>query len=247
MMPGKFCYFLILSLIFSIVGMGSAYSSLSEGQDMTVPDGAGNNSTILTGIPDVRQAEYYSCGAAAFQAILNYYGINSFETDLRTMLNTSITHGTYSWDIERVARDMGFSAEWKENVSFADVENEIRQGFPVIVRSQRILGANGSWAETNGVGHYMVLFGFDDQYVYLEDPYILGSRLRMSKDDFIDSWHTYVTEIPPPPDASIHSHDVVFIRGTIPQSHPEYIGPAETHPIVQPIPAQPPIVKDTVV
>lgn len=246
-MLGKYFNFLIICLIISIVYIGSTYASLSEGQDMTVTDSTENDSTILIGIPDVRQAEYYSCGAAAFQATLNYYGINSFETDIRTMLNTSITHGTYSWDIERVARDIGFSAEWKENVSFADVENEIRQGFPVIVRSQRILDSNSSWSDTNGIGHYMIVFGFDNQYVYLEDPYILGSRLRMPREDFIESWHTYVTDIPPPSDAPIHSHEVVFIRGTIPQSHPEYIGPAETHPIVQPVPAQPPIVKETVV
>ncbi len=162
------------------------------------------------------------------------------------MLNTSMTHGSYSWDIERVAGDMGFSAEWKENVSFANVENELRQGFPVIVRSQRILCPNSSWADTNGIGHCMVMIGFDSRYVYLEDPSLLGSRLWMAREDFIASWHTYGTGIPPPQDAPIHFHEVVFIRGTIPESYTGFIGPAETHPIVQPVPAQPPIVKDTV-
>jgi len=30
---------------------------------------------MLTGVPDVRQAEYYSCGAGSMQAVLSYYGI----------------------------------------------------------------------------------------------------------------------------------------------------------------------------
>jgi hypothetical protein len=83
--------------------------------------------------------------------------------------------------------------------------------------------------------------------VYLKDPYLLETQIRMSQEDFIESWYTYVTEIPPPPDALVHSHEVVFIRGMIPDTHPEIIGPAERHLIVQPVPAQPPIVNNTVV
>ncbi|MEI6309056.1 MAG: C39 family peptidase [bacterium] len=197
---------------------------------------------MLTGVPDVRQAEYSSCGASAFQAVLSYYGIDSFETDLRTMLNTSSTHGTYSWDIVKVAQQMGFDAEWKENVTFNDIESFLRKGYPVITRSQRVKATNGTWEDTWTVGHYMVVIGLDDQNVYLEDPFLLGSRLKMTRSDFIASWHSYVSEVPIPPDAKKSYNEAVFIRGTPLVDRPLSIGPLEMPAIVRPVVAQPPIV-----
>jgi predicted double-glycine peptidase len=207
----------------------------------TVP--AGTTAIMLTGVPDVRQAEYYSCGASSLQAVLSYYGINSYETDLRTMVNASPTHGTYSWDIVRAAKEMGFSAEWKENVTLNDLESALRQGTPVIIRAERIKASNDTWTTTWGVGHYMVVYGLDDQNVYLEDPYLLGSRLVMTRDDFVACWHSYDTEIPVPPDATKHYHEAVFIRGTPAAAQPEYTSPLVWRAIVRPVLAQPPVVE----
>ena len=48
---------------------------------------------ILAGVPDVRQAEYYSCGASSMQAVLCYWGLDAFEMDLRIYLNTTPATG----------------------------------------------------------------------------------------------------------------------------------------------------------
>lgn len=206
-------------------------------------DGGESSSKImLTGVPDVRQAEYYSCGAAAFQAILSYYGISSFETDLRTMLKTSSTHGTYSWDMVDLAKQLGFDAEWKEDVSLADVEFALAQGIPVITRSQPMKDPSDTrWENEWGVGHYMVVFGMDPQNVYLEDPYLIGLRRVMSRDDFIASWHSYDTEVPIPPDARKVYHEAVFIRGTPPASRPEFsdYDRVDWPPLLQPVVVEP--------
>ncbi|MFZ2959020.1 MAG: C39 family peptidase [Candidatus Ozemobacteraceae bacterium] len=196
--------------------------------DTATPSYAGQGTAdqiMLPGIPDVRQAEYFSCGASAFQAVLSYYGVDSFERDLRLMLNTSNTHGTYSWDMVRVAQQLGFSAEWKENCTLNDLESALQRGNPVIIRAERVRAQNSTWENTWTVGHYMVVIGLDKQNVYLEDPYLIGSRLYLTRDDFTASWHSYVSEVPIPANAPKHFHEAVFISGKPPAVHQEFIGP----------------------
>jgi len=48
----------------------------------------------------------------------------------------------------------------------------------------------------------MVVIGLDDRNVYLEDPFLLGSRLNMTRETFVASWHDYESELPVPPGAS---------------------------------------------
>jgi predicted double-glycine peptidase len=192
---------------------------------------------MLMGVPDVRQAEFYSCGASSFQAVMNYYGKDSFESDLRVMLNTTPTHGTYPWDMVRVAQQQGFEAEWKENLTVNDLEASLRQGVPVIIDGQRVRALDGTWENSWDAGHYMVVYGLDDRNVYLEDPYLLGSRLNMTRETFVASWHDYESEIPVPPDAKKYYHLGVFIYGTPPAVRPAFVGPFELPPIVKPAPA----------
>ena len=199
----------------------------------TIP--AGTPSLMLTGVPDVRQAEHYSCGASSFQAVMNYYGKNSFEADLRMMLNTTPSHGTYPWDMVRVAQQQGFDAEWKENLTLADLEASLKGGVPVIIDGQRFTAPNSTWEDTWSAGHYMVVIGLDDRNVYLEDPYLLGTRLNMTRETFIASWHDYESDLPVPPDAKKYYHVGVFIRGTPPTVRPEFIGPLVMPPSVEPV------------
>ncbi|MBN2058629.1 MAG: C39 family peptidase [Candidatus Saganbacteria bacterium] len=194
---------------------------------------------VLNGVPDVRQAEHYSCGAASFQAVMNYYGKDSFESDLRTMLGTSASHGTYPWDMVRVAKQLGFDAEWKDNLTLSDLEAALRQGIPVIVDAQRYTAPNTAWKDSwiPEAGHFMVVIGIDDRNVYLEDPFLLGSRLVMPRQDFSDCWHGYESSMPLPPNAKKYHHVGVIIRGTPPAAaRPEFIGPRVMPDMIQPTP-----------
>jgi len=182
---------------------------------------------MLKGIPDVRQAEHYSCGASSMQAVLAYYGMDSYEADLRVMLKTAPKHGTYPWDMVGAAKQLGFDAEWKENLTLDDIKRSLQQGIPVITDSQRFKGADGTFENNWAGGHYMVAIGIDDRYIYLEDPVLLGSRLKMTRTDFEESWHDYESELPPPPDAKKYYHLGVFIKGTPPAQRPEFVGWSE--------------------
>jgi uncharacterized protein len=198
--------------------------SLIVGLSTNVLTAQGSTPIMLTGVPDVHQAEYYSCGAASFQAILAYYGISAYEVDLRTMLNCDNAHGTYSWDMVHVAQHLGFDAEWKQNLTLDDIRVSLQQCVPVIIRAQHYTSRTSTWENTWGIGHYMVVFGMDDQNVYLEDPYILGARLELTRDDFVASWHSYDCPLPIPDNAQKHFHEAVFIRGTPPAQRPDFVG-----------------------
>ena len=102
-------------------------------------------------MPDTRQSTEYSCGAAAMQAVLGYWGRDIGEEDLREMLNTNEEFGTYPDDIIRVATALGLQAEYEENMTMADLEDYVAEGIPVIVDCQAwrsVSQYNESWADT---------------------------------------------------------------------------------------------------
>jgi predicted double-glycine peptidase len=149
------------------------------------------NSTLFN-MPDTRQSTEYSCGAAALQAVLGYWGRDIGEEDMVELLNTDSDSGTYPDDIIRVAHQMGFEAKYRENLTLADIETSLRVGVPVMVDCQAwrsVSEYNESWADEWGNGHWMVVIGLDENNVYFEDPYILGRRGFMTRQEFLARWH----------------------------------------------------------
>jgi predicted double-glycine peptidase len=191
-------------------------ADISDRADLTVP------LEILDGVPDVRQAEYYSCGASSFQAVLAYWGISSFETDLRVILNTTPTHGTYPWDMVKAAESLGLEAEWRDNLTLADLEESIGNRIPVIIDGQRFRESGKTWEDSWSSGHYMVVMGIDNESVYLEDPFLIGTRLTMNRDDFLQGWHDYEGEMPYGSGTPKYYNVGVFIRGKSPAANPEF-------------------------
>jgi predicted double-glycine peptidase len=152
----------------------------------------GTLNLALFSMPDTRQSTEYSCGAAAMQAVLGYWGRDIGEEDIREMLNTNEESGTYPDDIIRVALALGLQPEYKENMTMADLEDYVAEGIPVIVDCQAwrsVSQYNESWADTWYNGHWMVVIGIDDRNVTLEDPYILGDRGILSREEFEARWH----------------------------------------------------------
>jgi predicted double-glycine peptidase len=152
----------------------------------------GTTNLALFSMPDTRQSTEYSCGAAAMQAVLGYWGRDIGEEDIREMLNTNEVSGTYPDDIIRVAKALGLQAEYKENMSMADLENYVAEGIPVVVDCQAwrsVSQYNESWANTWNNGHWLVVIGIDENNVTMEDPYILGDRGFMSREEFLARWH----------------------------------------------------------
>ena len=179
---------------------------------------------ILFSVPDVRQSTNYSCGAASFQAVLNYWGGQDLrEGAILVMLNVTPQWGTSPDEIVRVARDIGFEAEFRENLTLEDLEASIKAGVPVIVAAQAWRDEGTSWADDWEDGHYMVVIGLDEKNVYLEDPSLLGSRGFIPRQEFVERWHDCRYEPPSYTSVKKYIFAGIFIRGKEPAKHPLFM------------------------
>jgi hypothetical protein len=143
-------------------------------------------------IRQTRQTTEYSCGACALQSVLGYWGREVDETEMMRRLGTTPEEGTYPEEIVRVARELGFDAELRENLTVGDVEQATRAGHPVIVlgqawrsRGHSDAAAEDLWAD----GHYFVVLAVDRDYVYFEDPYMRMGKGFMPRAAFDALWH----------------------------------------------------------
>jgi predicted double-glycine peptidase len=122
---------------------------------------------------DTRQSTEYSCGASALQAVLSYWGKDLDEKELMELLHTTPETGTYPEDIVRTARELGFEAEIKENLTIEDLEKSTRKGIPVIALGQAWLSrdvANKALAEDWEDGHYVVILAVDKELRIFRGP-----------------------------------------------------------------------------
>ena len=145
----------------------------------------------LLPVPDTRQSTNYSCGAAALQAVLSYYGVDTREDRLMVELGSDPENGTSPQAMVRIARHHGLEAELRESMTIDDLAELVAQGTPTIVCCQawREESQKKPWADDWEDGHYMVVIGVDDQRVYFEDPSLLGSRGQISRASFEERWH----------------------------------------------------------
>lgn len=180
----------ILLSLFLTIFTGEVSASAIPG---SIPPNYTLNETLF-GMPDTRQSTEYSCGAAALQAVAGYWGRDIGEEDMREMLNTNPESGTYPDDIIRVAGEMGLNATYQENLTVSDLKAYLEKGIPVMVDCQAwrsVSQVNESWAGDWSDGHWVVVIGMDERSVYLEDPYILGSRGTMTIPEFEERWHNW--------------------------------------------------------
>src|SRR5262249_2865446 len=139
-----------------------------------------------------RQATEYSCGASALQAVLAYWGKDVDEDELMRRLRTTSEVGTYPQDIVRVARELGFEAEVRENLPLDGVDRFTAQGHPMIALAQVWLSEEqmaDSVSQEWDTGHYIVVLGVDKEYVYFQDPYARMGKAFIPRKAFEEHWH----------------------------------------------------------
>jgi predicted double-glycine peptidase len=161
-----------------------------------------------------RQVTEYSCGACALQAVLSYWGKNVDETELMKLIHTTPEEGTYPQDIVRGARFLGFEAQLKDNLTLEEVARFTVEGDPMIAVAQvwRNQKETSSVEEDWDNGHYIVVLGVDNNYVYFQDPYIRMSKAFISRKTFEEHWHQVMGGDVKHNPKLIHLG--IFIRGT---------------------------------
>lgn len=144
--------------------------------------------TVQVNLPKVRQHTDYSCGAAATQAVAEYFGVGpSDEAWYRERLGTDPTAGTAPEQIVRLIQELGLQVDAAENRTVDEIKAATDAGSPVMVLIQAY-GDSQEYAATKA-GHYVVVIGYDNAGFTLEDPSQETTRGFMSFGDFDSRWY----------------------------------------------------------
>ena len=140
-------------------------------------------------VPLCRQATSYTCGVAALQSVLCYYGIETQEDQLSLSLHTNSVTGTDFRDILRVSHRYGFKADFLENRTLEWLKQHLTLHHPVILLLQAWktdeYDYDNSWLDS----HYVVACGYTKDTILFMDPSTLGYYTYIPIDDLRKRWH----------------------------------------------------------
>jgi len=129
------------------------------------------------------------CGPASLKIILTYFGIEKTESELAAMCHVDEQLGVNENDLRRVAESFGFHVTIKNESTFEDITMWLVKDVPVIVNwftRGRIDYDDSAVAD----GHYSVVMGLDEEFIYLQDPEI-GTMRKITREDFITVWFDF--------------------------------------------------------
>ncbi len=132
------------------------------------------------------------CGPASLKIVLKYYGVEVTEKELVKLSKWNKNLGIDDKGVETAAKHFGFKVKIKNNSSLKDIEKWLDQKVPVIVNwftRGRKDYSNSDIAD----GHYSVVAGLDDKFIYLQDPEI-GKIRKLRRDDFMKVWFDFKGE-----------------------------------------------------
>jgi len=129
------------------------------------------------------------CGPASLKIVLDYYGIEKSEKELAKLCRHNKNLGVDDEKIKRVAGSLGFKVKIKNSSNFKDIENWLDKKVPVIVNWFTKGRQEYSESEVSD-GHYSVVAGLDEKYIYLQDPEI-GKIRKIKRDDFMRVWFDF--------------------------------------------------------
>ena len=132
------------------------------------------------------------CGPASLKIVLEYYGVNKSEEELAGLCKVKRGLGTDDKAIKIAAEKLGFKVKIKNNSSFKDIEKWLKKEVPVIV-DWFTKGRTDYGDSSTADGHYSVVMGLDDEFIYLQDPE-LGAMRKINRDDFMRVWFDFKGE-----------------------------------------------------
>lgn len=132
------------------------------------------------------------CGPASLKIVLNYYGVDKSEKELAKLSGTTKSLGTNIKGLTKAAKQLGFKVSIKNNSSFSNIEKWLAKKTPVIVDWFTRGRQDYSDSEVAD-GHYSVVCGIDNNFIYLQDPEIGGIR-KIEKNDFKRVWFDFSSE-----------------------------------------------------
>jgi len=142
----------------------------------------------VIGIPKCRQVTNTSCGGACLNTILEFNGIEKNELDIDELCGMS-EEGIEPENLVKVAKEFGLSSKLIKGSNIEELKGYVDNGIPVIVA----IVAWGKFGEKNYSldedGHYVIVIGYDECRVYIEDPSIKNGRGFLDWNEFGQRWH----------------------------------------------------------
>ena len=129
------------------------------------------------------------CGPASLKMVFDYHGTEKSEEEIAKMCNVDENLGTDDKTLKRVAEELGFKVEIKNNSSFEDIQEWLGKKVPVIVNWFTRGRADYEDSEVAD-GHYSVVVGLDEEFIYIQDPEI-GKLRKIAREDFIKVWFDF--------------------------------------------------------
>lgn len=143
---------------------------------------------ITLPVPTDRQGKNYTCGQSVTGSVLSLYGVDKREDDLVKALHGTPKDGTHPHAIARYVRTLGIEAEVRTRMTLDDLRAEVKRGNPVIVAYQAWGSKDSDYTEDRN-GHYGVVVGIDENFIYLMDPSIRIGYGYLTVEDFEKRWH----------------------------------------------------------
>lgn len=130
------------------------------------------------------------CGPASLKMVLAFYGIEVEEGEIAGRMHASADLGVTAEDLARVAQEFGLEASIRNEASFDDIGHLLEHNAPPIVDWFTV--GRHDYPEEIAVpdGHYSVVVGLDENYIYLQDPEIGGMR-KLTRDAFERVWFDF--------------------------------------------------------
>ncbi len=132
------------------------------------------------------------CGPASLKMVFDYYGIDKTEQEIAKLCGTTEDLGTDDKGIKKAAESLGFKVEIKNNSTFEDIKYWLDKRVPVIVNWFTRGRADYDDSQVAD-GHYSVVVGLDNEYIYIQDPEI-GRLRKIERADFMKVWFDFSGE-----------------------------------------------------
>jgi predicted double-glycine peptidase len=176
-------------------------------------DGAGSDEVLplpLTaiGVPPMRQASSFGCGAAAALSLMKFWGLKlpPAESDIYSALGTTEKDGTDTQPIAEHLKKLGLEADYRQGTTTPDLERALSEGTPVLLCLQA-WGNGGTKPGTRNAGHCVILVGADADRFYFVDPSVDGGYSWLAKGDLEARWHDTTAA------GEKRDHEAIFVRG----------------------------------
>lgn len=145
-------------------------------------------SHIKISLPSVQQSHAYDCGSACLRGVCEYFKVGpEKEADFIKACKTKKSKGTKPEDLIRAAHLFGLNVKSKAGMTLEEVKAALDAGRPIICPIQAH-GEKTDQYNKKENGHYVVAIGYDNQYIYFEDPKLTGSRGFLPFKEFQKRW-----------------------------------------------------------